>query len=111
MYASADGTGVPMRKKELAGRAGKQPDGSAKTRMAYLGCVFTRHQTDENGHPVRDYQSTTHVSSIGPIQEIGLSLTIRNWFAQIGPCFTNYMAGDKQSNGNNRERMPWKRPA
>ena len=45
MYVSADATGVPMRKEELAGRAGKQADGSAKTRMAYLGCVFTQHRT------------------------------------------------------------------
>ena len=60
-----------MRKEELAGRAGQQPDGSAKTRMAYLGCVFTQHRTDEKGHPVRDYQSTTYVSSFGPIEEFG----------------------------------------
>jgi hypothetical protein len=71
MYVSADGTGVPMRKEELAGRAGKQPDGSAKTRQAYLGCVFTQHQTDEKGHPVRDYESTTYVSGLGPIEEFG----------------------------------------
>jgi hypothetical protein len=71
MYVSADGTGVPMRKEELAGRAGKQPDGSAKTRLAYLGCVFTQHKTDEEGHPVRDYESTTYVSSFGPIEEFG----------------------------------------
>ncbi len=71
MYISADGTGVPMRKEELAGRPGKQPDGSAKTRMAYLGCVFTQHKTDEKGHPVRDYESTTYVSSFGPIEQFG----------------------------------------
>jgi hypothetical protein len=71
MYVSADGTGVPMRKEALAGRAGKQPDGSAKTRLAYLGCVFTQHKTDEEGHPVRDYQSTTYVSSFGSIEEFG----------------------------------------
>lgn len=71
MYVSADGTGVPMRPEELAGRAGKQPDGTAKTRMAYLGCVFTQHHTDEQGHPVRDYESTTYVSSFGPIEEFG----------------------------------------
>lgn len=29
MYVSADGTGVPMGKEELAERAGKQPDGTA----------------------------------------------------------------------------------
>jgi hypothetical protein len=63
-----------MRKEELAGRAGQQADGSAKTRLAYLGCVFTQHQTDEEGHPVRDYESTTYVSSFGSIEEFGPSL-------------------------------------
>src|SRR5690242_14303044 len=71
MYVSADGTGVPMRQEELVGRAGKQLDGSAKTRMAYLGCVFTQHKTDEEGHPVRDYESTTYVSSFASIEEFG----------------------------------------
>jgi hypothetical protein len=71
MYLSGDGSGVPMRKEELEGRAGKQPDGSAKTRMAYLGCVFTQHQRDEEGHPVRDHESTTYVSTFGPIEEFG----------------------------------------
>jgi hypothetical protein len=74
LYVSADGTGVPMRKEELAGRAGKQEDGSAKTRLAYLGCVFTQHTTDEEGHPVRDYESTTYVSSFGSIEEFGPAL-------------------------------------
>jgi hypothetical protein len=71
MYLSGDASGVPMRQEELEGRAGKQPDGSAKTRMAYLGCVFTQHKTDEKGHPVRDYDSTTYVSTFGPIEEFG----------------------------------------
>jgi len=71
MYVSADSTGVPMRKEELVGRAGKQADGSAKTRMVYLGCVFTQHKTGEEGHPVRDYESTTYLSSFGPIEEFG----------------------------------------
>lgn len=71
MYVSGDGTGVPMRKEELEGRAGKQPDGGAKTRMAYLGCVFTQHKQDEKGHPVRDHDSTTYVSSFGSIDKFG----------------------------------------
>jgi hypothetical protein len=71
MYVSADATGLPMRPEELEGRAGKQPDGSAQTRSAYLGCVFTQHQTDEKGHPVRDYESTTYVSSMAPIEDFG----------------------------------------
>lgn len=71
MYLSGDATGVPMRPEELAGRAGQQEDGGAKTRMAYLGCVFTQHKQGDEGHPVRDYESTTYVSSFAPIDEFG----------------------------------------
>jgi len=71
LYASADGTGVPMVAEELKGRRGKQADGKAKTRQVYLGCVFTQHRTDEKGHPVRDYESTTYVSSFKSIADFG----------------------------------------
>lgn len=71
MYVSADGTGVPMAPEELAGRKGKQADGQAKTRQAYLGCVFTQHKVDDEGHPVRDWESTTYVSGLMPIDEFG----------------------------------------
>ena len=74
LYVSADGTGVPMRQEELEGRAGKQEDGGAKTRMAYLGCVFTQHKRDEEGHPIRDYESTTYLSSFSSIDEFGPAL-------------------------------------
>lgn len=60
-----------MRKEELAGRKGKQPDGTAKTRMAYLGCVFTQHKQDENGAPIRDHDSTTYLSSFESIDQFG----------------------------------------
>jgi hypothetical protein len=71
MYVSADGTGVPMVPKELVGRKGKQADGKAKTRQAYLGCVFSQHRVDAEGHPVRDWESTTYVSGFMPIDEFG----------------------------------------
>ena len=71
LYVSADGTGVPMVPEELKGRRGKQTDGTAKTRQVYLGCVFTQHRTDEQGHPVRDYESTTYVSSFQSIDAFG----------------------------------------
>jgi hypothetical protein len=71
MYVSADGTGLPMVSEELAGRRGKQSDGTAKTRQAYLGCVFTQHKVDEEGHPVRDWESTSYVSSLKSIHEFG----------------------------------------
>ena len=71
LYLSGDASGVPMRHEELEGRAGKQPDGTSKTRMAYLGCVFTQHKRDEEGHPIRDHDSTTYVSTFGAIDEFG----------------------------------------
>jgi Uncharacterised protein family (UPF0236) len=74
MYASGDASGVPMRPEELEGREGKGPDGKAKTRMAYLGCVFTQHQVDDEGHPIRDPNTTTYVSTMGPIEEFGPQL-------------------------------------
>ena len=71
LYVSADGTGVPMVPEELAGRPGKQADGTAKTRQVYLGCVFTQHRVDEKGRPVRDWASTTYLASFKPIDEFG----------------------------------------
>ena len=71
LYLSADGTGVPMVPEELQGRPGKQADGKAKTRQVYLGCVFTQHRVDEKGRPVRDWESTTYVSSFKSIDEFG----------------------------------------
>jgi hypothetical protein len=71
MYISADATGLPMRREELEGRSGKQPDGTAKTRSAYLGCVFTQHRRDEKGRPIRDYDSTTYVSTMKPLEDFG----------------------------------------
>jgi len=64
LYAEADGTGIPMLKEELAGRAGRQPDGSAKTREAKLGCVFTQQGVDEEGWPLRDPDSTSYVATL-----------------------------------------------
>lgn len=40
LYVSADATGVPMRREELAGRKGKQPDGTAKDPYGLPGMCF-----------------------------------------------------------------------
>ena len=74
LYVSGDGTGVPLRPEELKGRRGKQADGSAKTRQVYLGCVFPQHRVDEEGHPVRDWESTTCLSTFKPMDEFGPTL-------------------------------------
>ena len=63
-YVSFDGTGVPVGQSELRGRRGKQADGSARTREAKLGCVFTQIGLDKEGYPQRDPDSTTYVGAI-----------------------------------------------
>ncbi len=74
LYVEADGTGVPMVAAELAGRPGKQEDGSAQTREVKLGAVFTQTRTDEQGLPVRDHESTTYVGSFESAPDFGARL-------------------------------------
>ena len=74
LYISADGTGIPMTREELLGRKGKQADGSAKTREAKLGCVFTQATTDAQGFPICDLESTSFVGAIEPAEAFGWRL-------------------------------------
>jgi len=72
MYVEVDGTGVPMVADELAGRKGKQEDGTSKTREAKLGAVFTQTKPDEEtGLPVRDPDSTTYTGSFETSEDFG----------------------------------------
>jgi len=64
LYLGMDGTGVPMRASELAGHAGKQPDGSSKTREVKLCTVWSAEGRDEEGTPVRDTGSVTYSAAI-----------------------------------------------
>jgi hypothetical protein len=64
LYLGMDGTGVPMRPSELAGHAGKQPDGSSKTREVKLCTVWSAEGRDEEGTPVRDAGSVTDSAAI-----------------------------------------------
>lgn len=64
LYVEFDGTGIPMVSAAVKGRPGKQPDGTAKTREAKLGCVFTQTTVDADGRPVRDDATTTFVGQI-----------------------------------------------
>lgn len=64
MYLGMDGTGVPMRAAEVAGRIGKQPDGSAKTREAKVITMWTAESRDAEGKPVRDPGSVTYSAAI-----------------------------------------------
>jgi hypothetical protein len=71
LYVSYDGTGVPMRKDEIRGRKGKQPDGSSKGREVKLGSVFTVQNLDDDGKPVRDKDSTTYLASFSSASDFG----------------------------------------
>jgi len=64
LYLGMDGDGVPMRAAELAGRQGKQPDGSAKTREAKLCTVWSAEGRDAKGTPMRDAGSITYSAAI-----------------------------------------------
>jgi len=94
LYVEVDGTGVPMVAAELAGRAGKQPDGSAKTREVKLGCVFTQSQCEADGEPVRDYRSTTYVGSFEPAQEFGARIRAEAFRRGLGRAERVVFLGD-----------------
>jgi Uncharacterised protein family (UPF0236) len=64
MYLGMDGTGVPMRREEVADGAGKQADGTAKTREAKLVTLWTAESRDAQGKPVRDPGSVTYSAAI-----------------------------------------------
>jgi hypothetical protein len=64
MYLGMDGTGVPMRRSELVGRAGKQPDGSSKTREVKLVTIWSAQGRDKQGIPVRDQGSISYSAAI-----------------------------------------------
>ena len=66
MYLGMDGTGVPMRKSEVAGHSGKQSDGSAKTREAKVVTMWTAESRDEEGKPMRDPGSITLKTAVSP---------------------------------------------
>jgi hypothetical protein len=64
MYLGMDGTGIPMRAEELEGRAGKEPDGLAKTREVKLVTIWSAEGRDEEGKAVRDKGSVTYSAAI-----------------------------------------------
>ena len=64
LYLGMDGTGVPVRKEDLVDRAGKQPDGTAKTREVKLCTVWSAEGRDEEGTPVRDEGSISYSAAI-----------------------------------------------
>ena len=73
LYIEADGTGIPLRKKDLRGRKGRQADGSAKTHEVKVGCVFT--QSPRPGlEPLRDPDSTSYIATVKRTADFGAML-------------------------------------
>ena len=60
LYVEVDGTGVPVRASETAGRAGKGEDGQAGTREVKLARLFTVSRLDDEGRPVTDPRSSSY---------------------------------------------------
>lgn len=66
-----DGTGAPMRRRELRGRKGKN-GGRARTREVKVGTVFTHRKPDApDQRPQRDYASTTYLAAIVSADQFG----------------------------------------
>src|SRR5260370_6507062 len=83
MYLGMDGTGVPMRTQEVADRAGKQADGSAKTREAKLVTIWTAESRDEEGQPVRDPGSITYSAAIESAATLDTSPNLSDFAARV----------------------------
>jgi hypothetical protein len=91
---SADGTGAPMRREELRGRKGKQPDGSSRTREVKVGAVFTHRKAAANELPLRDHNATSYVAQITSAEDFGLELRAEALRCGIGKAKTVVFLGD-----------------
>ena len=83
MYLGMDGTGVPVRAEEVADRAGKQADGSAKTREAKLVTIWTAESRDAEGKPVRDPGSITYSAAIESASTLDTSPDLSDFAARV----------------------------
>jgi hypothetical protein len=79
LYVQMDGTGIPVVKKETAGRQGKTEAQPSHTREVKLGCVFTQTGWDEEGYAVRDPDSTTYTGAIETAEEFGKRIYLEAW--------------------------------
>ena len=70
MYVSCDGTGVPMRRTELAQVSGKGSNGRASTREVKVGCIFTKHPK-KGEEPFRDTDSTSYIATLRRCDKFG----------------------------------------
>src|SRR6266852_1131966 len=88
-----DGTGAPMRRKELRGRKGK--GGRARTREVKVGTVFThRKPTQPDQRPERDYRSTSYLAAIVSAADFGPMLRNEAIRRGMGSAKTVVFLGD-----------------
>ena len=83
LYLGMDGTGVPMRAQEVQDRAGKQADGSAKTREAKLVTIWTAEARDAEGKAVRDAGSITYSAAIESAAMLDTSPDLSDFAARV----------------------------
>ena len=94
LYVEIDGTGIPVVKKETAGRKGKIDGQPAHTREAKLGCVFTQTGWDEQGFALRDPASTTYTGAIETADEFGQRLYLEAWNRGWSRAHKKVVVGD-----------------
>lgn len=81
LYLGMDGTAIPLRAEELAGRTGKQPDGSAKTGEVKLCTIWSAESLDEEGIPLRDAGSVSYSAALESASTLDTAAT-RSPFAE-----------------------------
>lgn len=81
LYLGMDGTGIPLRAEELAGRIGKQANGSAKTGEVKLCTIWSAESLDAEGTPIRDEGSVTYSAALESASALDTAAT-RSPFAQ-----------------------------
>jgi hypothetical protein len=94
LYVQMDGTGVPVVKKETAGRKGKTDGQPSHTREVKLGCVFIQTAWDEDGFAIRDPDSTTYTGAIETAEEFGRRLYVEAWKRGCSRALKKVVIGD-----------------
>jgi hypothetical protein len=94
LYVQMDGTGIPVVKKETAGRPGKVEGQPAHTRECKLGCVFTQTKWDKDGYPIRDPDSTTYTGGIETADEFGRRIYAEAWGRGWSRALQKVVMGD-----------------
>jgi len=94
LYVLIDGTGVPVVRKETAGRQGKTEGQPAHTREVKLGCAFTQTTWDEQGYAIRDPDSTTYVGAIETAEQFGKRIYLEAWKRGWSRAVNRVVMGD-----------------